>query len=343
MRAIVLKRFHVKHPNKAFVLEERPIPKPKNHEVCIHVEGFGLNFADVMARQGLYQDCPPLPTVIGYEAVGKIYEVGKEVKGLKAGQRVLALTRFGSYAEYVVTQAQATAVIPEDMDAGVAAALATQYITAYYCANDCVRLHKGDHVLIQAAAGGVGTALVQYAKHKGCVVYGTAGSARKLDYLNEQGVDFPINYREIDFFDFVKKKRGKEGLDVVFDCLGGKAMKKGVQLLDTGGRIVFYGITSRAGAKWGLLSTLNLALGFGFYSPIPFIQNSQALIGVNMLRVADRRPDKIQYCLKNVIRLTQEGIFKPVVGARFKHTAISEAHLLLQNRKSIGKIVVTWD
>ncbi|MCH2044256.1 MAG: zinc-binding dehydrogenase [Saprospiraceae bacterium] len=342
MRAIVLKRFNTNDAKKAFVLEERPIPEPQAHEVCIHAEGFGLNFADVMARQGLYQDCPDLPTVIGYEVVGKIHKVGKDVKHLKEGQRVVALTRFGGYAEYAVTQAEAAAVIPEDMDMGIATALATQYITAYHCAEDSVRLHPGDHVLIQAAAGGVGTALVQYAKHKGCIVYGTAGSEKKLEYLREQGVDFPINYRTTDFYQYIKEKRGNVGLDVVFDCLGGSEMKKGVKLLATGGKIVFYGAASRSGAKWGLFSTLNLAAGFGVYSPIPFVQNSKGMVGVNMLRIADRRPDKIQYCLKNVIRLTQEGIFKPVVGGRFSYKELDKAHMFLQSRQSIGKVAVSW-
>lgn len=341
MRAVVLKKFG--NPEVAFEIQEKEIPKVQANEICVKVEAFGLNFADVMARQGIYQDCPPLPTVIGYEVVGRVHEVGSAVQGFEVGQRVVSLTRFGAYAEYAVADARAAAVIPEEMDYAVATDLATQYGTAYFCAEYVTRLHQGEHVLVQAAAGGVGTALVQLAKHRGCIVYGTAGSDEKLDYLRELGVDHPINYNKIDFYDYIKQERGAQGLDVVFDSLGGQAVKKARKLLTQGtGRIICFGAASRSGSGSNILKDLKLVFGFGFMPIVELLLKSQGVIGVNMLRVADERPDALQYCIQQVVKMTEEGILKPTVGGKFPVEELTQAHNFLQGRKSIGKIAVHW-
>ena len=221
MKAIVLTRYG--RPQEAFEIQERPTPEPAAGQVRIAVEAFGLNYADVSARQGTYMDAPPIPCVIGYEVVGRVDAHGPGVTQPAIGQRVAALTRFGGYATAAVTDARAAVPIPDDLDSGLAVALPTQGGTAYYCAEEMVRLHAGDHVLVQAAAGGVGTLLVQLCKRHGCVVYGTAGSDEKLDYLRKLGVDHPINYRRDDFADAVRRVRGDAGIDVIFDSLGGSA------------------------------------------------------------------------------------------------------------------------
>jgi len=341
MRAYVLSKFG--SAEQAFQLQERPAPEPKAHEIGIRVEAFGLNFADVMARRGLYQDCPPLPAIIGYEVVGRIDKIGREVVGMEVGQRVVALTRFGGYADYAVADARVAVRIPDAMNACIGTAIATQYGTAYYCAEEAVRLHAGEHVLVQAAAGGVGTALVQMAKNKGCVVYGTAGSDAKLDYLRSIGVDYPINYTTTDFYEHIRGLRGEKGMDVIFDSLGGAAVKKGIKLLSKGGgRIVCYGAASRAGGKWGFLSTLKLGLGFGITSPIPFLLKSQGLIGVNMLRIADHHPETLQRCMQGVAEQIAAGKLAPTVGGEYPHAELAKAHDFLEGRKSMGKIAVYW-
>lgn len=157
-------------PETAFEIREIPKPQPAPDQVRIKVEAFGLNFADVMARLGLYRGAPPLPAVLGYDIVGRIEECGEAVQDLKAGDRVTALTRFGGYAEYAVTESSAAAKISEDMPAGVAAALSTQYCTAYYLAYEMANLQQNDRVLTHAAAGVVGTALVQMALYKQCML-----------------------------------------------------------------------------------------------------------------------------------------------------------------------------
>lgn len=338
MKAAVLVRKGDAH--KAFEIREMEKPSPLAGQVLIEVEGFGLNFADVMARQGLYDDAPPMPSVIGYEVVGRISELGADVTDLEVGQRVVALTRFGGYAEFAVTDQRAAVPISDDMDFGVACALATQYGTAYYSAYEMAPLFEGNHVLVQAAAGGVGTALVQMAKLKGCTVYGTAGSDKKLEYLREQGVDFPINYRKQDFYEVIKKERGEAGLDVVFDSIGGKSVKKGFKLLGAGGRLVSYGVATRSGKS--RFNDILMLIGFGLYSPIAFLQNSKGMVGVNMLRIADHRPETLKRCMTNVAQLVMDGQLSPTVGGKYSYKQLAEAHSHLENRKSIGKLAVHW-
>jgi NADPH2:quinone reductase len=254
----------------------------------------------------------------------------------------VAFTRFGGYADHVVTDYRAVAVIPEDMDAGEACALATQYSTAYYASEECVRLHAGDKVLIHAAAGGVGTALIQLAKRHDCIIFGTAGSESKLQYLREQGVHYPINYRTTDFAQEIKKLGFDKQLDVIFDPVGGSSVKKGISLLNSGGRIVCYGASEMTDAQGNPFKTVGLALGFGIWSPIVLMMRSISITGLNMLRIADNKPEALQRCLESVTALVAKGELKPVVGASFAADRIAEAHDYLASRKSVGKVVVTW-
>lgn len=338
MKAFFLTKFG--SSNKAFELRDSEIPTPSEGEVTIKVHTFGLNFADVVARRGLYPDAPPRPCVLGYDVAGFVSAVGKNVHGLKEGDRVTAMTRFGGYAEYATTMAEGVAVIPNDVDFATATALTTQGCTAYFCAEDSITLHKNDKVLIQAAAGGVGSILVQIAKYRSCEIFGTASSS-KMEYLKEIGVDHPLDYTKIDFYQEIKKIGG--GIDVAFDSLGGSSFSKGMKLLNPGGKMVFFGAAQQInGDKTTKLSGLKLAAQFGIFSPIPMLMNSKSLIGVNMLRIADDRPQVLQHCLVNVVRLLEEGVIKPKVGKVFKSNQLAEAHNYLESRKSIGKIAIEW-
>ncbi len=340
MKAWVLTKYG--KAEDAFSLQDMPEAAPKEGEVTIDVEAFGLNYADIMARRGMYRDAPPKPCVIGYEVCGRVQAVGPGVQDLQVGQRVAAFTRFGGYSQRVNTQADGTVPIPEDMPAGIALALTVQYVTAWFCAEDRVTLMEGDHVLIQAAAGGVGTALVQLCKRKGCYIYGTAGSPEKLKYLKEQGVDVPINYRKEDFYQKIKSLRGDKGIDVAFDSLGGKAFKKQTKLLGAGGRIVGFGAASRSNGGRSIIADIRMLLGFGFYSPPFMLMESKAILGVNMLRIADHRPALLKHCLTEVVKLAAEGAVQPVVGGEFSADQLVEAHKFVEERKSMGKVFVKW-
>lgn len=326
----------------AFELQERPTPTPKAHEVLVKSEGFGLNFADVMARLGIYKECPPLPTVIGYENVGRIEAVGEGVTRFQKGDRVLAFTRFGGYADHVISPELGVVKIDENIDFGEATALATQYITAYYAAFDAINLHPGDHVLVHAAAGGVGTAFIQLLKNKGCVIFGTAGSAEKLEYIKSLGVDYPINYRKEDYKAKIESLGFGKKIDATFNPIGGDYVKKDISLLNAGGRVVLFGASKLTEARGNIFKILKMVFGFGFWSPIKFITASQSIVGVNMLRIADHKPLVFKSNLEAVVKLYGEGVIKPTVGKVFDHTELAAAHDYLEGRQSIGKIAIKW-
>lgn len=333
----------IKHGSidEAFEVRDTPKPVPKPGEVLIKVEGFGLNFADVIARKGLYQDAPPLPSVLGYDICGTIERKGSNVDWLEEGDRVTALTRFGGYAEYAVTDARAVAVIPATMGVAEATALTTQYCTAYYCAVEMVNLYPGDKVVIHSAAGGVGTALMQYCKHIGCEIFATTGSASKVEMLKQAGAAHVIDTSKTEFDDYIDEVTKGDGVDVIFDAIGAGYIRRGIKVLAHGGRIVCYGVSAMSDST-NIFSKLGKAIEFGIYHPGEFMMASKSLIGVNMLRLADSKPLTMKRVLENVVRLHKEGVFKPHVSKTFKATEVGEAHKFMEDRKSIGKIACEW-
>jgi len=338
MKAIYLQKYG--SAQEAFVIKETKIPKPKEDEVLIKVKFSGLNFADVIARRGMYPDAPKNPALLGYDVSGEISAVGEKVTEFKIGQQVVAMTRFGGYAEYAVTNKNGVAVVPDGYDMAAATVLATQACTAYYCAEDCVTLHKGDKVLIQAAAGGVGSLLVQIAKHRGCIIYGTA-STGKQDFIKKLGVDYAIDYTKDNFYDVIKGNGHQ--LDMVFDSLGGTAFAKGVKLLAPGGKMVCYGAAEQLESRKNKLKLISLAVGFGLFSPISLLMQSKSIITVNMLRIADFKQSVFNEVLQNVIKMADQKIITPHVSKVFPALDIAGAHDFLESRQSTGKVVLKWD
>lgn len=325
----------------AFQVRETPKPVPKPGEVLVKVEGFGLNFADVMARKGMYRDAPPVPSLIGYDVCGTVERVGNNVKDVAEGDRVTALTRFGGYAEYAITDHRAVAKIPSNTPITEATALTTQYCTAYYCAAEMVNLHEGDKVLIHSAAGGVGSGLMQYAKYKGCEIYATTGSASKIDLIKKAGAHHVIDTSKEDFDDYIEEATKGDGVDVIFDAVGASSIRKGINSLAAGGRIVCYGAAEMSNSNNPLFQLVK-AVQFGIYHPAVFMMSSKSLIGVNMLRLADHKQDVLKRCMQNVVKLYEQGIFKPAEGKLFKAEEIAEAHNYLESRKSTGKVACAW-
>lgn len=328
--------------NQAFEIRESEKPKLDALDVLIKVEAFGLNFADIMARKGMYAAAPPIPSVLGYDVVGEVIESNCEEGKLLVGKRVVAMTRFGGYAEFTKTDYRACAVISDKMNAAEATALATQYCTAYYAAYECTTLFEGDKVLIHAAAGGVGTAITQLAKLKGCEVYGLTSTDEKINYLKNQGVDFPINHSKENYVKQVFKHSNGQKIDVAFNSVGGSTFKKDNQLLHKGGKQVIYGAAEMADSRGNMFSKLNLVRKFGFFTPISLLMKSQGIIGINMLEIADNKKMVLKRCLEEVVKMTETGELKPEVGGEFPLDKLAEAHEFLEGRKSTGKIVVKW-
>lgn len=323
---------------KAFEEREAPIPTTQKEEVLIKVEAFGLNFADVLARQGLYKEAPPIPCVLGYEVVGEVSEVGEGTDKNWIGKRVTAFTRFGGYSEYVTTSSNGIVEIG-DMEAGKACALATQYSTAWYMA--CIRgyFREGDAVLVHSAAGGVGTALTQLLKAQGCIVFGTTSTESKFSYMRENGVDHPMllsNYHEE-----IPKTINKK-IIASFNAIGGKSYSKDMKLLAAGGTIYQFGAADRSGKKGGIFSSLGLLFGMGFTHPLFLLMQSKSIIGINMLAIGDHQPKTMQECINGVVQWAKEGKLNPIVGNAYPANELAQAHTELESGKSKGKIVVKW-
>ena len=327
------------NPETAFETREVEQPKPGPGEVLIKSEGFGLNYSEVMARNGLYREAPPMPSVLGYEVVGEIIEIGKGTDQKWLGQRVVGFTRFGGYAEYAVTGEKGVVEIG-DMDMGEATCLATQGVTAYYMAYEQLNLFEGDRVMIHAGAGGVGTLLIQLCKLKGCEVFANAGSDEKLDLMKELGADHVMNYRTQDYQEVIQKILGEERLDATFNPIAGKTFKKDFELVGSGGTVVLFGGSELSGG--GFFKKLSFIWSMGLMLPIGLMMRSKSVVGTNMLKIGDNKIDVLNRCMRGMVSLAQEGKIKPVVGHTYNHTEIAKAHDLLESRKSKGKIVIEW-
>lgn len=329
------------NPEIAFQLSEITLPDLKADDVLIETEAFGLNYADVMARRGLYREAPPFPCVIGYEVVGKIVKTGSSVDNNLIGKRVVAFTRFGGYAKHAITTKDAIAAIG-DMPVNDALALATQGVTAYYMANYISPVRKGEHVLIHAAAGGVGTLLIQLAKQAGAVVIAKVSSKEKQEKCLSLGADYAVNYRNENYATDIERIIGTKKLDVSFNPVGGDTFKLDKQLLGFGSRIFLFGGSQLSEGKLGILSQLNFLRKMGVSVPVFLMMQSKSLIGVNMLKVADNKPLVLQFCMQEVIRLYQDGKLTTENGGDFRYAEMNQAHALLESGKSIGKIAVHW-
>ncbi|MFK8039364.1 MAG: zinc-binding alcohol dehydrogenase family protein [Crocinitomicaceae bacterium] len=340
MKAIFLIRKG--NAEQAFEIKETLKPEVTEvDDVLIKVEAFGLNYADVMARHGQYKEAPPFPAIMGYEVVGTVEAVKDSKNDHLVGRRVVGFTRFGGYAEYALSKDFGIVVINE-MDTGSALCIATQYVTAYYMSSVVTNLFKRDKVLIHAGAGGVGTALIQLCKLKGCTVIATAGSEEKINYIESQGADHAINYRRVDYGLEIAELLGGDRLDATFNPIAGSTFKKDFALIGSGGRVILFGGSELSGKKWGILSSLNFVRKMGFRLAIGLMMRSKSIIGVNMLKIGDNKPALLHHCLTEVTKLITDGKLKPHVGAIYQASDIAKAHSLLENRKSIGKIIVKW-
>lgn len=327
--------------NEAFVLNKMSKPALQGRDVLIEVEAFGLNFADVLARNGLYREAPPLPYTPGYDAVGRVVETAHSDDQHLIGKRVAALTRFGGYAQWCISQPNGLVEISDEMPAAVACALGTQYATAYYAACYLLNVREGERVLVHAATGGVGTALIQLLRSRGCIIYATAGSDEKVDLLRAQGIK-AFNYSKTDYALEIEKELSGERLDISFNSIAGSTFKKDLKLLGAGGRLVLYGFAERSGKTGGKWATLSLLWRMRLMMPILLMANSKSVIGVNMLKIADHRQHVIGHCLAALVELWKQGIIQPVIGGEYTADQLAEAHEALENRKIIGKAVVKW-
>jgi NADPH:quinone reductase-like Zn-dependent oxidoreductase len=332
MRAVVI----TKHGDLSVLqVQERPDPLPPGPgQVRIAVRAAGVNFADHLARVGLYPDAPKPPAVVGYEVAGTIEAVGDGVDPGRVGERVFAGTRFGGYAEIVNVRAADAVAMPGSMTFEQGAAIPVNYATAWAALHGYGSLQPGERVLIHAAAGGVGIAAIQLAKAAGAEVHGTA-SPGKHKRLAELGVDRAIDYRRDGWW------KGLPTYDIVLDAIGGKSLKRSYELLRPGGRLVGYGASAmQRGEKRSLRAALPQLLSMvrGF-SLIKQLSESKTLIGLNMLALWDDR-GTLQPWIGPLSTALADGIVQPVVHAAVPFANAGEAHRILAARENVGKVVL---
>lgn len=332
MRAVVI----TKHGGPVVLqVQDRPDPPPPSAgQVRISVRAAGVNFADHLARVGLYPDAPKVPSVVGYEVAGTIEAVGDGVDPARVGERVLAGTRFGGYAEIVNTAAADTVALPESMSFEQGAAIPVNYATAWAALHGYGSLRAGERVLVHAAAGGVGIAAVQLAKAAGAIVHGTA-SPGKHGQLAALGVDRAIDYRRKGWWN------GLEPYDIVLDPLGGTSLRRSFGLLRPGGRLAAYGLSAlQQGEKRSLRRAAPqlLAMMRGF-NLVNQMSDSKTVIGLNMLRLWDDH-GSLEPWIGPLSRALSDGTASPIVHAAVPFANAPEAHRILAARENVGKVVL---
>jgi NADPH:quinone reductase-like Zn-dependent oxidoreductase len=315
-------------------VEERPDPPLSAGEVRIGVAAAGINFADVMARVGLYQDAPKPPCVVGYEAAGTILELGEGVRDLTPGQRVVAGTQFGGYASQVVVPADNVVALPDRLSFEQGAAIPVNYATAWAGLIGYGNLQPGERVLIHAAAGGVGIAATQIAKRQGAEVYGTA-SPSKHQRIVDNGVDRALDYTKPGW------ERNLPKFDLIMDAIGGKSFRRSYTLLNPGGRLVAFGASAvMSGEKRNLVTALGTVVRMPRFNMIKQMSESKAVIGLNMLTLWKDK-GTLKPWIEPLQAMLDDGTVEPVVAGEFSFERAGEAHRMISERRNVGKVVLT--
>jgi NADPH:quinone reductase-like Zn-dependent oxidoreductase len=336
MRALVLVK--AGPPEQALEVRDWPEPAPGAGDVLIDVRAAGLNFADVMARAGLYPDAPKPPCVMGYEVAGTVAAVGPGVSGFAEGQRVAGATRFTGFAERAVAKAADTLPLPDEVSFEEGAAVPVVYGTAYTAVALLAGVRAGETALVHAAAGGVGIALTQLLRDRGAEVIGTA-SASKHDAIRQQGVAHAIDYRTQDVKKEVSRLTGGRGVDVVFDALG--EFKTSYAVLRPGGRLVMYGASKLlTGDRRNIAKALSTVVTMPRFSALKLMNENRSVMGLNLLKWWDAR-GSLEDQTGALLELMQRGVIKPVVAQTFPFSEAAAAHRFIQERKNVGKVVLT--
>jgi len=325
-------------------VQERPDPVVGPGEVRVAVRAAGINFADTLARVGLYPDAPKTPCVLGYEVAGEVETVGEGVSDWKLGDRVVAGTRFGGQAELVTVPASQALPLPDRLSFEQGAAFPVNYGTAYAALILMGSLRKGDRVLIHAAGGGVGISATQIARNVGAEIFGTA-SPGKHEAIRAQGVDHAIDYRNQDFETEVMRITDGEGVDLIMDALGPTSFRKDYRLLRSGGRLVMYGLSENSDngvrnipATLKSMATMPLAT-MPWWKSLFLMNENKGVFGLNMLSWWDREGN-LDRVTEPLMADLEAGRLEPVVAEAFPFDRAGAAHEFIAQRRNVGKVVL---
>ncbi len=331
MRAVVITRHG---PADVLRVQERPAPDVAPGRLSVDVRAAGVNFADVMARQGLYEAAPDPPCVVGYEVAGVVSAVGDGVDAFAVGDRVMAGTRFGGYAERVAVAAADAVPIPEQLSFEQAAAVPVNYATAWAALVGYGSLRAGERVLVHAAAGGVGIAATQIARRHGAELWGTA-SPGKHDAIRGQGIEHPLDYTRDGW------ERGLPPFDLILDAVGGASHRRSYGMLRPGGRLVAFGASSvvTGGTRNVLRAAPQLLRMLRGFNLVEQMETSRAVIGLNMLGLWDDR-GTLEEWVAPLRELLADGTIAPVVSEAVPFDRAADAHRAIEQRRNVGKVVL---
>ncbi|KAJ3209327.1 hypothetical protein HDU67_006267 [Dinochytrium kinnereticum] len=322
---------------------ERADPSPGKGEIRIRVKASGINFADIMARLGLYPDAPPLPTVVGYEVSGVVDAVGEGVASEWSGKEVISFTRFKGYADTVIAKIDYVIEKPAGLSFVDAASIPVVYLTAWMLIVHSGGLRKNQTLLIQNAGGGVGLAAIDIAKHIGAKTIGTA-SAKKHAFLKERGLDHAIDYRNEDFVAEVKKITNGKGVDLIIDPIGGDSWDKNYSILRSGGRIGCFGasVLQEAGSKslpMKLMGVASFFYNIPKWSPLTLMDHNKGVFGVNLGHMWDEA-EMLMDWFREIMDGVKEGWVRPCVDTVFDFDHVGDAHKFIEGRNNIGKVIL---
>lgn len=326
MKALVVTAF-----GGADVLQvlEQPTPEPSEGQIRIRVKAASVNFADVMARQGRYHNGGHPPFVPGLDVAGTVDAVGVDVTTFVLGQRVVAFPSGGSYSEYTLADASLTYAIPDGLAWDTAAAMLTVSVTSYELLTKVTNMLPGEHVLVHAAAGGIGTVALQLAKHLGAgMVIGTVGRDEKVAVAKAHGADVVINYSNKSFADAVMAATDNKGVDVILDSVAGDAFADNMRCLAHFGRIAAFG---SATGKPGHVATTELH------------GSCRSVRGYSMGTTRRLRPESLRASAEAVLVLATDGKLTVPISARYPFEEGAKAHEFLESRMSTGKILLTMN
>ena len=318
------------------IIDEKS-PEPGNNEVMVEVHRAGINFADLMMRQGLYGAAPDFPFTPGYEVSGVISAIGSDVERHNVGDRVVALTGFGGYAEQVVVSEDRAWTLPDNVSFDAAAAMPVTYLTAHHMLVHLGNFREGDSVLVHHAAGGVGTATAQIVKAlKGGRIYGTA-SVEKADFVEEMGM-IHIPRGE----DFVQRIKGEsDGVHHALDPVGGKHVMESYKALRNGGRLYVFGASSAVkGPKRSLWTAIKMWRTTPRFDPIRMMNSNKSVYGVHMGMWKDEEIAREQMIA--LASMLEKGQIDPVIDSVYRFEDVAKAQQYIHNRGNRGKVLLDF-
>ena len=319
-------------------LVEETLPEPREGEVRLAVSACGVAFADVLMREGLYPGVPKPPFTPGYDVVGRIDALGPSVQGLAVGARVVALTKLGGYADYACVPAASLVAVPDGVDDAEAVALVLNFLTAYQMIHRCARLRAGERVLIHGAGGGVGDALLQLGKIAGLEMYGTASRAKHAQVAKLGAV--AIDYRDEDFVARIKELT-TDGVDAVFDPVGGKQWRRSFDCLRVGGMLIGYGFSSATvKGRRSLPKAASNYLGMPRFQLLKLMDLTRSVMGYNVTVMKAARPAWYRQDLAELVSLLAAGKIRPLIAERIPLAEAARAHQLLDDAAVAGKLVL---